>query len=42
MCGAVAFEVQPPYRFFQDCHCEPCRKRSGSIHAADLIAHALT
>ena len=36
VCGAVAFEVKPPYRFFQYCHCSRCRKRSGSIHAANL------
>ncbi len=36
VCGAVAFEVTPPYRFFQYCHCSRCRKRSGSIHAANL------
>lgn len=38
VCGAVAFEVKPPYRFFQYCHCSRCRKRSGSIHAANLAA----
>ncbi len=40
MCGAVAFEVKPPYRFFQYCHCSRCRKRSGSIHAANLAVPA--
>src|SRR5687767_13757072 len=36
VCGAVAFELNPPYRFFQYCHCTRCRKRTGSIHAANL------
>lgn len=36
MCGAVAFDVKLPYRFFQYCHCTRCRKRTGSIHAANL------
>jgi hypothetical protein len=36
VCGAVAFEVEPPYRFFQYCHWSRCRKRSGSIHAANI------
>lgn len=36
VCGAVAFELRPPYRFFQSCHCSRCRKRSGSIHAANI------
>lgn len=40
VCGAVAFEVRPPYRFFQYCHCSRCRKRSGSIHAANLAVPA--
>src|SRR5207237_524121 len=25
-----------PYRFFQYCHCSRCRKRTGSIHAANM------
>src|SRR5690349_5102994 len=40
VCGAVEFEVRPPYRFFQYCHCSRCRKRSGSIHAANLAVMA--
>jgi hypothetical protein len=40
VCGAVAFEVGPPYLFFQYCHCSRCRKRSGSIHAANLLVKA--
>jgi hypothetical protein len=37
VCGAVEFDVQPPYRFFQYCHCRRCRKRSGSLHAANIL-----
>jgi hypothetical protein len=40
VCGAVAFEVTPPYRFFQYCHCSRCRKRTGSIHAANIAVPA--
>ena len=36
VCGAVEFDVRPPFRFFQYCHCSRCRKRSGSIHAANI------
>src|SRR5260221_10811240 len=36
VCGAVAYEIAPPYRFFQYCHCNRCRKRTGSIHAANI------
>ena len=40
VCGAVAFEVRPPFRFFQYCHCSRCRKRTGSIHAANIAVFA--
>jgi hypothetical protein len=40
VCGAVAFEIKPPYRFFQYCHCSRCRKRTGSIHAANIAVLA--
>jgi hypothetical protein len=36
VCGAVVFEVRTPFRFFQYCHCTRCRKRTGSIHAANI------
>ena len=36
VCGAVQWAVAPPYRFFQYCHCSRCRKRSGSVHAANV------
>jgi hypothetical protein len=36
VCGAVHYELRAPYRFFQYCHCSRCRKRSGSIHAANI------
>ena len=36
VCGEVHYAVRPPFRFFQYCHCSRCRKRSGSIHAANL------
>jgi hypothetical protein len=40
VCGAVEWEIQPPYRFFQYCHCSRCRKRSGSLHAANVAVPA--
>ncbi len=40
LCGAVAWEARPPFRFFQYCHCSRCRKRSGTAHAANLLADA--
>lgn len=33
LCGAVAYEVEPPFRLFQYCHCSRCRKFSGAAHS---------
>jgi hypothetical protein len=38
LCKAVSFEVRPPFTAFRYCHCQRCRKASGSAHAANLIA----
>jgi hypothetical protein len=40
LCGAVAWEVLPPFKFFKYCHCRRCRKRSGAAHAANLLVDA--
>ena len=37
LCGAVAYEVRPPFGFFKYCHCSRCRKNSGGAHAANLL-----
>ena len=37
LCGEVAYEVDPPFLFFQYCHCTRCQKNSGSAHAANLF-----
>lgn len=37
LCGAAAYEITPPYLFFQYCYCSRCRKSSGSVHAANLL-----
>jgi len=39
-CGAVAYEIAPPFLFFQYCHCSRCRKTSGSPHAANILLDA--
>jgi hypothetical protein len=31
LCGAVTFEVAPPYRWFAHCHCSMCRKHHGTL-----------
>jgi hypothetical protein len=36
LCGAVAFTVAPPYRWFAHCHCSMCRKQHGSLFNTSL------
>ncbi|MCB1859587.1 MAG: GFA family protein [Gammaproteobacteria bacterium] len=40
LCGAVSYQIQGPYHFFQYCHCGRCRKASGSSNAANLMIPA--
>ena len=37
LCGAVRFEVDPPFTAFRYCHCSRCQKASGSAHAANAF-----
>jgi hypothetical protein len=38
LCGAVTFEVEGEFERFYFCHCEYCRKDTGSAHAANLFS----
>ena len=38
LCGAVRFEVTGNLERFYLCHCEYCRKDSGSAHAANIFS----
>ena len=38
LCGAVRFEVEGDFERFYLCHCEYCRKDTGSAHAANLFS----
>ncbi len=38
LCGAVTFEVTGSFDQFYLCHCERCRKDTGSAHAANLFS----
>ncbi len=38
LCGKVAFEVEGNFDSFYLCHCERCRKDTGSAHAANLFS----
>lgn len=37
LCGEVAYEIDPPIKIFQYCHCSRCRKFTGSAHASNLF-----
>lgn len=38
LCGDVRFEVSGDFERFYLCHCEYCRKDTGSAHAANLFS----
>jgi len=38
LCGAVTFEVEPPFPIMIHCHCSRCRKGTGTGHATNLTA----
>ena len=42
LCGAVRFEVVGDFERFYLCHCQHCRKDTGSAHAANLFSSTAT
>lgn len=38
LCGEVTFEIEGDFQNFFLCHCERCRKDTGSAHAANLFS----
>ena len=38
LCGKITFEVTGDFESFFLCHCERCRKDTGSAHAANLFS----
>lgn len=38
LCGAVRYEVNGEFDHFYLCHCDYCRKDTGSAHAANLLS----
>lgn len=38
LCGAVEYKVENAFRFLLMCHCEQCRRISGSSHASNLFS----
>ncbi|MCG9786859.1 GFA family protein [Vibrio mediterranei] len=39
LCGSVRFEVQDSFENFYFCHCEQCRRVTGSSHASNAITN---
>ena len=37
VCGTVSYEITPPFKIFQYCHCSRCRKFTGSAFAPNLF-----
>jgi hypothetical protein len=42
LCGAVRFEIEGDFESFYLCHCQHCRKDTGSAHAANLFSSTAT
>src|SRR5215469_7408056 len=36
LCGTVTYEISEPFLSFVHCHCERCRKATGSAHSTNL------
>lgn len=36
LCGAVRFEIAPPFGWFAHCHCSMCRKQHGTLFGTGL------
>lgn len=32
LCGAVRYEISPPWKWMAHCHCSMCRKHTGALH----------
>jgi len=37
LCGSVAYEIDGEMLYFNHCHCERCRKATGTGHATNII-----
>jgi hypothetical protein len=40
LCGAVAFDFEPPNEAWHNCHCSRCRRARGGAHASNLFLSA--
>lgn len=37
LCGAIEFELEDDFHFFNLCHCKQCQRATGSAHASNLF-----
>lgn len=42
LCGSISYEIAGDARQFNHCHCERCRKASGTGHASNIILKPAT
>lgn len=42
LCGSVAYEISGTALYFNHCHCERCRKATGTGHASNIIMKPAT
>jgi hypothetical protein len=42
LCGQIRFEIDGDFERFFLCHCQHCRKDTGSAHAANLFSSSAT
>jgi hypothetical protein len=42
LCGEARFDIEGEFEHFYLCHCEHCRKDTGSAHAANLFSSTAT
>jgi hypothetical protein len=42
LCGAVKYEVEGKVERFSHCHCERCRKATGTGHASNVLVSPLS
>lgn len=42
LCGSVVYEVEGDFKRFSHCHCQRCRKSTGTGHASNILVSPLS
>jgi len=42
LCGAVRYEIKGDFQRFSHCHCQRCRKATGTGHASNILVSPLS